>query len=276
MTAVWKAEGKAYALLGDGERLPFPVSVHLQVTTRCNLRCQGCWYRAAPTDLALGFALELARDMAQAGSAWLAVGGGEPMLWPPLGQLASYARSLGLRIAVTTNGTLLRQDVHADRVHASCDAMHGVPWRQVWQVLRHCKSQGAAVGVNHIVTTTEDLQALERIAPLVDTVTLLLRKPPEPHKLPDDALMGFIEKYRAQVWLDPCLGRVLGAKGLLRAQQCRQGVTSMYIDVQKRAARCSNVEKRLPYGGLIAAWERLACPPDRWQPEPCILSAGEE
>ena len=57
----------------------------------------------------------------------------------------------------------------------------------------------------------------------------------------------------------------------LRRGGCRQGITSMYIDVHGRAARCSNVRQRLPYRGLLATWRELACPPDKWQPEPCIL-----
>ena len=39
----------------------------------------------------------------------------------------------------------------------------------------------------------------------------------------------------------------------------------------RQAARCSNARQRHPYRGLLPTWRELACPPDRWQPEPCIL-----
>lgn len=267
---LWKSDDRVCALLGKGENLPFPLSVHLQVTTRCNLNCAGCWYKAAPTDLDPEFSFRLVEEMAEAGSAWLAIGGGEPMLWEPLEKLVSQAQNLGLKVAITTNGTLLRP-VAPDRLHVSCDAMHGQPLEAVLQALQYYKSRRVVVGVNHIVTTAEDLRRLEELIPEVSTITLLLPKPPRPDKLPYETLMSFIEAHRSKVWLDPCLVRVLRARGLLRQGGCRQGVTSMYIDVHEQVARCSNVRQRHPYRGLLPTWRELACPPDRWQPEPCIL-----
>jgi len=266
---LWKSD-KVCALLGEGESLPFPLSVHLQVTTRCNLNCAGCWYRESPADLLPDFALSLAEEMAQVGSAWLAIGGGEPMLWGALEELTERAHGLGLKVAITTNGTLLRPAA-PDRLHVSFDAMHGLPAEAAMRALRYYRDRGAVVGVNHIVTTAGDLQRLEKLIPEVSTITLLLPKPPRPEELPYEALVRFIEAHRQRVWLDPCLGRVLQARGLLRRGGCRQGITSMYIDVHGRAARCSNVRQRLPYRGLLATWRELACPPDKWQPEPCIL-----
>jgi len=276
VAAIWSSGSRACVLLGEGESLPFPLTVHLQVTTRCNLRCVGCWYRKrTQRDLPWSFAERLIHEMADAGSLWLAVGGGEPLVWPDLARLVSEARGLGIRVAITTNGTVYHEDVTPDRVHVSYDAMHGVPWPTLCEHLEQYRGQGALVGVNHVVTTPQDLQkAYQALRDGVDAVTLLLHKPPRLDGVPWGEVVGLIQAQPRKIWVDACLARVLEARGLISTDfPCRQGITSMYVDAHGRAARCSNVAERIRYTGLVSTWQQLASPPDEWEPKPCIVES---
>jgi len=80
-------------------------------TRRCNLRCIHCYASAGVNcspdemDTAAGEAFIL--DLADFGVPVLLFSGGEPLLRPDLFRLARLARGLGIRVALSTNGTLI-------------------------------------------------------------------------------------------------------------------------------------------------------------------------
>lgn len=87
-----------------------------RVTQRCNLACPFCeWDRSLPgersemcAERVLRFC-RILRDHQRAGNdrvllSWL---GGEPLLWPPLCDLAPAVREMGITQSATTNGTSL-------------------------------------------------------------------------------------------------------------------------------------------------------------------------
>jgi MoaA/NifB/PqqE/SkfB family radical SAM enzyme len=87
-----------------------------RVTQRCNLTCAFCaWDKSVPGERielsgerAVRFGKLLAGYQSETGDrvllSWL---GGEPTLWPPLYELASQFKRLGLAQSTTTNGTTL-------------------------------------------------------------------------------------------------------------------------------------------------------------------------
>ncbi len=81
-----------------------------RIDTHCNLACGFCAFdRRLPLprvrvseDTALHTIDRLAALGTPVHLSWL---GGEPTLWPPLAQASAYAKSRGLRVSLTTNGT---------------------------------------------------------------------------------------------------------------------------------------------------------------------------
>jgi MoaA/NifB/PqqE/SkfB family radical SAM enzyme len=85
---------------------------------RCNLACAHCYSASSPwstTTLDVGLLCDAIRDAADLGYRTVSVSGGEPLLYPELAAVLSFARELGLKTTVTTNGMLL-DGRHLERV----------------------------------------------------------------------------------------------------------------------------------------------------------------
>jgi Fe-coproporphyrin III synthase len=77
---------------------------------RCNLSCRHCYSFSGPhasATLEVGDVQDALRDAATLGYRTVSVSGGEPLLWSELPGVLDYAKALGLRTTVTTNGTVL-------------------------------------------------------------------------------------------------------------------------------------------------------------------------
>ena len=109
-----------------------PRLVFWEVTKGCNLRCIHCRATASelssPYDLPTTKALNLIKQVSQSFLPILVLSGGEPLFRHDIFDLASYATSLGIRVALATNGTLVDkpmarriQDSGVRRVSISLD-----------------------------------------------------------------------------------------------------------------------------------------------------------
>lgn len=90
--------------------------VFWNVTDRCNLSCKHCYNKSGPgrtTDgeLTTVEALGLIDDLAGMGVPLILFSGGEPLLREDIWDLAIHAKKRGLKMAISTNGTLLTSDV---------------------------------------------------------------------------------------------------------------------------------------------------------------------
>ena len=92
-----------------------PRLIFWEVTKGCNLRCIHCRATAtelmSPADLPTEKALDIISQIADFGSPILVLSGGEPLYRHDIFQLAEYATSRGLRVALATNGTLVTKNV---------------------------------------------------------------------------------------------------------------------------------------------------------------------
>ncbi len=81
------------------------------ITRRCNLRCQHCYSdssnRDYPGELTEKECRAVVDDLAAFGIPALLLSGGEPMIHPNFFEIASFARERGIRLTLSTNGTLL-------------------------------------------------------------------------------------------------------------------------------------------------------------------------
>jgi radical SAM protein with 4Fe4S-binding SPASM domain len=94
-----------------------PVSVDIELSNRCNLRCKMCWFhgesgvgdRYRNSEITTVEVLELINQLA-AYRPTLYFGGGEPFIREDFLEILSHANSLALSTGFTTNGTLLNQE----------------------------------------------------------------------------------------------------------------------------------------------------------------------
>lgn len=85
------------------------------VTKACNLRCVHCYAEAnnkpAENELTTEEGFQLLEDLARFGSPVVLFSGGEPLVRPDILTLIEKAVSLGLRAVLSTNGTLIDEDM---------------------------------------------------------------------------------------------------------------------------------------------------------------------
>jgi MoaA/NifB/PqqE/SkfB family radical SAM enzyme len=102
-------------------------------TRRCNLACAHCYSSSGPGArqvLELELLSGCLEDAVALGYRQLAVSGGEPLLYEPLGELLARARALGMLTSVTTNGMLAthaRWDSVAPLIDVAAVSIDGTP-----------------------------------------------------------------------------------------------------------------------------------------------------
>jgi radical SAM protein with 4Fe4S-binding SPASM domain len=118
LTRLWtgQAQPADYLRYGHGQNAPAsstarkPIVVW-NITRTCNLRCIHCYSdsdrMAYNGELNLDECIGVIDDLADYGIPGLLLSGGEPMVHPHFWKLAEYARSKGLRLTLSTNGTLI-------------------------------------------------------------------------------------------------------------------------------------------------------------------------
>ncbi len=91
-----------------------PFILAWEVTKVCNLNCLHCRASAVKTKDPLELDTEegkhLLEDLAEFGTKMVILSGGEPLMRPDIFELASFGTTIGLRMTLATNGSLLTQD----------------------------------------------------------------------------------------------------------------------------------------------------------------------
>ncbi|GAB6286419.1 MAG: 12,18-didecarboxysiroheme deacetylase [Methanoregula sp.] len=90
--------------------------VFWNLTDRCNLRCIHCYGKSGPGhttegELTTAEALTVIDDLADMGVPLILFTGGEPLLREDIWELTRHAGSRGLKMALSTNGTLITPDI---------------------------------------------------------------------------------------------------------------------------------------------------------------------
>lgn len=142
------------------------------VTRRCNLHCLHCYSssqnREYEGELTTGEGRKLLDDLAAFGVPVVLFSGGEPLSRPDLLELITYARELGMRAVLSTNGTLLSESVAAalmkigmsyvgvsvDGVGSIHDRFRGSrgAFEKTIDGIRACRDAGLRVGLRFTIT----------------------------------------------------------------------------------------------------------------------------
>ena len=87
-------------------------TLQIHPSRHCNLKCLHCYSESGPASrqmLSTEIVREAITDAADLGYRVVSVSGGEPFMYPGLGEILSFAKSRGLRTTVTTNGYFLKR-----------------------------------------------------------------------------------------------------------------------------------------------------------------------
>jgi radical SAM protein with 4Fe4S-binding SPASM domain len=146
------------------ERKPIVV---WNITRRCNLNCLHCYSdseaREYPGELTFAQCCAVVDDLAGFGVPGVLLSGGEPLIHPRFFELAEYARGKGLRLTLSTNGTLIDREraqrlkdlgfayvgISLDGIGATHDYFRGRQgaFEKTVAAFRHCKAVGQKVGL---------------------------------------------------------------------------------------------------------------------------------
>ncbi len=157
------------------------------ITRRCNLHCIHCYSDSHnqdyPGELTTSEAKTMIDDLAGFKIPALLLSGGEPLIRPDFFEVAEYARSKGLRLTLSTNGTLITPEtalriretgfsyvgISFDGLGLINDKFRGVPgaFDLALQGLRNCKKAGQKVGLRFTLTR-RNFEALHQIFDFIE------------------------------------------------------------------------------------------------------------
>lgn len=155
------------------------------VGRRCNLRCVHCYSRSRDAvyagELTTGRAFALIDDLAAFGVPVLLLSGGEPLMRPDLHAVARRARAAGMRVVVSTNGTLITErtahelreiglsyvGVSLDGLRETNDRFRGMAgaFDRALEGIRNCRDAGIKVGLRFTINrrTVGDIPGVFRL-----------------------------------------------------------------------------------------------------------------
>ncbi len=167
-----------------GERRPIVV---WNITRTCNLRCLHCYSDSASQkytgELSLDECHKVIDDLSAYGVPGLLLSGGEPLVHPEIFDLAAYARRKGLRLTLSTNGTLITPEkavrlkeigfayvgISLDGIGATHDHFRGTAgaFEKTIHAFRHCRDAGQRVGLR-LTLTKHTIGDLEKILEFIE------------------------------------------------------------------------------------------------------------
>lgn len=102
-----------------GRKKGVPVSGTFELTAGCNFNCANCYVHAknavpgAAGELTAAQWLQIGKEAAAAGTVFLLLTGGEPLLRPDFAEIYTGLKKMGFMISVNTNGSLLTGETAA-------------------------------------------------------------------------------------------------------------------------------------------------------------------
>jgi len=168
-----------------GERRPIVV---WNLTRTCNLKCVHCYTdseaRKYPDELSTEQAKVVLDDLAEFKVPAVLFSGGEPLVRPDIYELAAHARSRGLHVVLSTNGTLIDRaaaqrlkDLEFAYVGISLDSaipevhdeFRGVAgaFERTMRGFKHCVAVGQKVGLR-LTLTRHTAQNLDKLFDLME------------------------------------------------------------------------------------------------------------
>lgn len=157
------------------------------LTRTCNLNCIHCYINATPKknsgELAGEEAFRVIRDLADYGIKHLLLSGGEPTLHPDFTKIGVLARSLGIQLTLSTNGTRITPGlamwlkntgfayvgISLDGIGSTHDFFRGRTgaFSQALQGIRNCRHAGQKTGLR-LTLSHQNIRELDGIFRLIE------------------------------------------------------------------------------------------------------------
>ena len=166
-------------------KLVAPLNVFLQITNKCNLKCIHCFTHNAKgqieQELEIDEIYRLIDDMSLYGVGKLTIGGGEPLVRKDIWDVIDYANKNHIRVSLTTNGTLITDNVvdkfkerKLDYIKVSLDGSEEVhdqirgdgSFRKATEGIKKLVDAGIHVGIRMVVSslTYKEVDRIHRIS----------------------------------------------------------------------------------------------------------------
>jgi AdoMet-dependent heme synthase len=165
-------------------KLGVPLSVHIDVTYRCNERCQHCYLdHDDHGEMTTAEIKDVLDQLAEAGVFFLVFSGGEVFMRRDFLELVEYARNLMFNVKVKTNGVMIHEYEarrmrelgveqvqisvysHRPEVHDAITKLPGSLKRTI-DSIKFLKAQGLKVTVSNVLMTynRDDHRATQKLA----------------------------------------------------------------------------------------------------------------
>ena len=121
-----------------------PLTVHWELTNKCNLRCVHCYIVPEPGNKELGLedTKSILGQLSRQGCLYLVFSGGEIFTRQDFFEIAGYARKKGFALRLLTNGTLINAKV-ADQI------------KEISPLSVEMSLYGASAGIHEAITQTK-------------------------------------------------------------------------------------------------------------------------
>lgn len=117
MDPIQDSDSLEYKLRQKASLNQIPINGSIELLPLCNMNCDMCYVRLSKEEMdAQGVLrtweewLEIGKQMKEAGTIFLLLTGGEPLLYPDFHKLYMGLRELGMILTVNTNGTMIDED----------------------------------------------------------------------------------------------------------------------------------------------------------------------
>ncbi len=161
-----------------------PLSAHLDITWRCNERCEHCYLdHDGKGEMTTDELKDVLRQLADAGTFFLSISGGEPLLRRDCFEILEYARALRFNVKLKTNAVMIgpKEAVrlrklgieqvqisvysHRPEVH---DAITKLPnsLRRTTEAIKHLKANDIKVSITNVLMkyNNGDARAVKKMA----------------------------------------------------------------------------------------------------------------
>ena len=149
--------------------LGVPLSVHLDITWRCNEKCVHCYLdHTGKGELSTEEIKDVLRQLAEAGVFFLTISGGEPLLRTDCFEILEYARALRFNVKLKTNAVMIGQGQaeelrrlnieqiqvsiysHREEIHDAITKLPGSLQRSI-KAIRLMRAQGLKVSLTMVL-----------------------------------------------------------------------------------------------------------------------------
>ena len=168
-----------------------PLTVHLDITWRCNERCVHCYLdHDGKGEMTTEEIKDVIHQLAGCGTFFLSISGGEPLLRRDCFEILEYARALRFNVKLKTNAVMIGAKEAArirklgiEQVQISLysnrpevhDAITKLPGslRRTTDAIRHLKANGVKVSITDVLMkyNHRDVKAVKQLAKGTEAIT---------------------------------------------------------------------------------------------------------